>query len=320
MPTRVQETVTPSWKAALDQIESRYQRSHLRRLAIFCGSRQIAPDEVDDAVSGAYRGHLEASLVDRPKQVHRDAVLAWNIAVETVQGWPQIVLTPPENRGETSLPLSAFAPSFRLDVEAYLHHLSGKDLLTAAAKKVTRASPVTLRNRTVEIRRAATELVRAGHDPLTITKLADLVAKPAAECLLNRMWECNGSQPSGQAYNVARTLLAIARHWVKADTADVENLSILCRALKPPRTGHDRQEQRAAAALLQPTQCAPACHPPRSSPRGSPAAAENCERRSRGAGRRRRGDPAQRAHARKEPGGTPSHEKPDPARRPMAMA
>ena len=170
MPSRVQETLSPSWKAKLDLVPDRYQRSHLRRLAVFCQVRQVPPDSVDDKLLDAYRAHLEASLVDRPLQVHRDAVLAWNAAVSGVPGWPQVVLQEPQNRGETSLPFSAFPASFEADAQGYISHLSGEDLLSERGDK--QASPVTLRNCRTHIRRAASELVPGETGPHVHHELA----------------------------------------------------------------------------------------------------------------------------------------------------
>lgn len=248
MPSRVQETLSPWWSVALKLVPNRYQRSHLRRLAVFCQARQVSPDGVDDKVLDAYRAHLEASLVDRPLQIHRDAVLAWNAAVSGIPGWPQVVLQEPRNRGETSLPFSDFPASFAADAEAYISHLSGEDLLSERADK--QASPVTLRNCRTHIRRAASELVRSRRDPLTITGLSDLVAPEAAKLILQRLWARERQQPKGQTHNIGRTLLAIARHRVKAPEADIALIAKLCRNAKPPKTGMTDKNARSLTGLL----------------------------------------------------------------------
>jgi hypothetical protein len=54
-----------------------------------------------------------------------------------------------------------------------------------------------------------------------------------------------GNKKTKHAYNIARTLLAVARHWVKVDPDHVETLRGICRRLgcsKPGLTekNHDR--------------------------------------------------------------------------------
>ena len=215
MPSRVQEPLAPSWKATLDLVADRHQRSHLRRLAVFCGQQQISPGGVGDDVLGAYRAHLEASLVDRPLQAHRDAVLAWNAAVSGVSGWPQVVLTEPWNRGETSLPFSAFPASFEADAEGYVIHLAGDDLLSERADR--QASPMTMR---VAAHTSAAQPPNSSG--------ADAIRCPSPPCatsssrkrrlILRRIWAPERKTPKGQTYNIGRTLLAIARHWRRRPT------------------------------------------------------------------------------------------------------
>jgi hypothetical protein len=48
------------------------------------------------------------SFHDHPEDLWRRTVRAWNQAVETVPGWPQVVLAPPAGREAYVLPLEAF--------------------------------------------------------------------------------------------------------------------------------------------------------------------------------------------------------------------
>ena len=102
---------------------------------------------------------MSKSLLERPKQAYRDACLAWNLAVDTVLEWPQKKLTVPNHRRIYARSLSAFAESFQSDVENYLTHLAGDDLLSEMAARP--ASPDTLKGRRKQILAVASALVEA---------------------------------------------------------------------------------------------------------------------------------------------------------------
>ena len=135
---------------------------------------------------------------------------------------------------------------------------------------------MTLRNCRTHIRRAASELVRGGRDPMSITSLRDLVEPEAVKLILRRLWAPERKQPKGQTYNIGRTLLAIARHRVKAPEADIALIAKLCRNAKPPRAGMTDKNARAPHRSPRRGDGADACRTARQAAGAGPAAPALC--------------------------------------------
>ena len=180
VPRRSRTPLTPEWKQLLARIADRHQRYSLSHLARYCSARDRLPADIDNDVLAQYGEDLiSKSLLDRPKQAYRNACLAWNMAVDTIAGWPQQRLTVPNRRRIYARSLSAFPESLQSDVENYLRHLTGDDLLGEMAARP--ASPDTLKGRRKQILAVASALVEAGRDPQAIRSLADLVEPEAAK-------------------------------------------------------------------------------------------------------------------------------------------
>jgi hypothetical protein len=225
----------PEWEERLAQVPDTC-RYRLSRLARYCSGRGLAPVAVDDAIMAGFgEALLQGSLVGRPKQVHRSACLAWNECIDRVPGWPQQMLTVPNSRRDYALALSVFPDSFQADVNAYLDHLAGNDLLADTATHP--ASPVTLKFRRTQLRQMASALAHSGRKLDTICSLADLVAVDAAKTILTFFLKRQGQRKSGQIHNFALLLVNIARHWVKVPSEQLEQLQKLRRRVDPGKKG-----------------------------------------------------------------------------------
>jgi integrase len=232
---RAKRALLPEWQELLDRAPapSRYR---LSRLARYCSGRGLGPAAVnDEIVAGFAQALLQGSLVSRPKQVHRSACIAWNESVAGVPGWPQQLLSVPNNRRDYSLPWTDFTESFPDDVNAYLDHLAGADLLEDTAANP--ASPVTLKFRRIQLRQMASALVYGGRNPETIRGLADLVGVEAAKAILSFFLKRSGQRKTGQIHNFALLLVNIARHWVKVPPEQLEQLQKLRRNVDPGERG-----------------------------------------------------------------------------------
>jgi hypothetical protein len=216
----------------LDAVESRHDRSQLRKLAVFCTSQSLVKTDVSDGTLGAFFDALRRQNIPRARQVVRDAVRVLN-GLRSAADKPALQL--PFNERKTSLSLSAFSASFEADVRAYLGHRAGRDLLSETARRP--ASATTLRNDEVGIRQMATALIAAGRDRASLQSLADLVDLPAAEVILKSAWDKAGKRPSGLGHNQGRLLVQIARHWVKSEVGVLRRLSELTARLRPAKQG-----------------------------------------------------------------------------------
>jgi integrase len=233
---RRRDTLSPAWQELLSRVPDHFERFRLSRLASHCSVNSIAPEQVDDAVSDVFGATLlQQSLIERPKQVHREACLAWNRAAETVPGWPPARLRVPQNRRNYALPVTAYPASFATDLQAYLDHLAGNDLFAETARQP--ACPLTIHDNRLQLLQLAAALVRSGWDPTSIGRLADLVAVGAAEVALKFIWQRNGMRKTGQLHRFALLLVKLAKHWVKVSPEHLEALRQLRKKVNPGCSG-----------------------------------------------------------------------------------
>ena len=233
---RRRDSLPPAWAGLLGRINDRYERSRLSRLASNCAARNTTPAQVDDRVVDAFGAELlQNSLIDRPKQVHRDACLAWNRSADSIPDWPAIRLTVPNHSRTYALPLNAYPESFAADLEAWLKHLSGDDLFAETARHS--CSPATLRTNRLLVLQFAAALVQTGRNPASITSLADLVAIIAAKAGLGFLWERAGRQKTGHLHHYGLLLIKLAKHWVQVKPDHLEQLQAMRKRIDPGQAG-----------------------------------------------------------------------------------
>jgi integrase len=189
---------------------------------------------------------LHHGLVERPKQVHREACLAWNRSAQVVPGWPPTRLIVPQNRRDYALPVSAYPASFGTDLEAYLAHLAGADLFAETARHP--ASPTTLKNTRLRLLELAAALVHSGRHPEEIRSLANLISVDAARQALEFFWQPNGKRKTGQLQQFARLIVSVAKHWAKVPPNQLAELQHLRKQVDP---GHSGMTVRNRARLRQ---------------------------------------------------------------------
>jgi len=244
MGRRSNAALRPEWRDLIARIPDRYDRAKLSRFACFCSQKGLTPEGIDDEVLTAFAETLQRSLVERPKQVHRDTALTWNRMHDRIKGWPAVRLTVPNNARTYALPLEAFPRSFRTDLQAYLDRQTGKDLFGNAPK----ASEVTLRCHRTWLLELASALVLSGHKISSIRSLKRLATVDAAKAALKFFWERNGQRRSGQLNNFGRLIINIAKHWAKVPADHLEALREVRRQVDPGKgemTERNRMRLRA---------------------------------------------------------------------------
>jgi hypothetical protein len=230
MGRRSNAALRPEWRDLMARISDRYDRAKLSKLASFCSSRALTPDQVTDAVLSEFGEMLLRSAVERPKQVHRDACLTWNRMVDQIKGWPAVRLTIPNNARTYAMPLEAFPQSFGTDLQDYLERQTGKDLFGNVPAP---ASKVTLRSHRTWLLELASALVISGRKISSIRSLKVLVAVDSAKTALNFFWQRNGQRKTGQLHNFARLIINIAKYWVKVPPGHLEALREVRREVDP---------------------------------------------------------------------------------------
>lgn len=178
---------------------------------------------------------MTQSTVPRPKQVLRDSCITWNRCLDVVPGWPQSRLTVPDNRRVYARPLTDFTAGFQSDVGAFLASLAKGELFGEMPREP--ASPSTVRGRRIQILEMATALVRTGNPIDTILSLKVLVDVTSVKQILTFHWERKGQRKTGQLHNFARTLVNIAKNWVRIPEFALQQLRQRCKQVNPGKSG-----------------------------------------------------------------------------------
>jgi integrase len=229
--------LSPDWQTLYQGLPPSLQRG-LSRFIRFCSARGTAPAAVDDAVFDAFARYLRAeTFVTRPNDLLRRTARLWNKAVSEVEDWPQHDLSVPSFRApRRTIPLSELPQPFQDDVAAHLRWLQGEDLFAPhPPPRVCRPTTADLRRRHIE--GAASALIAGSFDARTLSSLADLVSPDAAKTILHHYLARANNEPSQYHRDLAKTLIQIARHWVRLDAAELAALADLKRRLGPDRSG-----------------------------------------------------------------------------------
>lgn len=247
----------PVWSQLLDRIEDSHFRYKVTAFARWCGSMGITPDQVNDDTLADYRACLELTeLARRPKDMHRALCVAWNQAVDKVEGWPQNRVTVPSYDQSYALPWESFPESLRRDVDAYLDYLAGKDPLNGPPNKFR---PASLRNVRSSLHEYLSAVVLQGRDIATLTCLADAIEIKDFENALRFFLARTGRSPAkgenkSLAHHFAMMIVNMARHWVKLDDPSIKAFSALRDKVKDrnPTSGLTEKNEARLSPLEDP--------------------------------------------------------------------
>ena len=240
LPARLDTPLSPAWGSLLGKGLPRDARFRLARFGRWCSLEGFAPEQVTDAIMDRFREAQEtASLIDDPKRRTHDLTVYWNRAADALPDWPQQRLTVPDNPLYYTPGWDVYPASLRADVTAWLAYLAGgggNDLLSELVPRRP-LRPATLRNRRAVLRLYLGALVLSGENPATMVDLRSVVTPPRARVALGFFLDRFGNKATYHIEQIARLALAIARHWVRADAADIAQLSSWTARLTPPRSG-----------------------------------------------------------------------------------
>lgn len=244
MAGRSREPLAPEWEALRGLLPDRHFQSGLSRFMSYCTEQGIAPAAATDRTFVQFGGELENNslLARNPAGVHRDSCKLWNRAVETIPGWPQVLVSVPDRRRDFALSLDAFPSSFRIDLEKFLAQGGDPDVFADSYSKPVAES--TLRNRRQYILMAATALVRSGVSISKIIDLNVLVDITNVKSLLRLLHERAGNKSNNAIYHIATLLKTIARHYLRRPPETIDHLRDLCKKLKPTSEAFTEKNRR----------------------------------------------------------------------------
>jgi integrase len=214
-PARPSGDLSADWADLKDRLPALTLRRRLSTFIAFCDRTRTGPADVTAETLRAFHADLEGSVRARtPKQTVRQAAVAWNDAVASVEEWPLNKLPVPSWSRTYRLPESVLPASFAADLARLNHRLSGADLLDDdAPDKPLR--PATLRTKMAHLEELAAAAVHAGVPAATITDLAALVQPPTLKAALDWLMDRHGGRSTPGLIEMGHTAVGVARHYVR---------------------------------------------------------------------------------------------------------
>jgi integrase len=222
-PAETPERFAPEWTALLRLMGRSGDKIGLSRMARYCTSHNIGPEDVDDTVFSAFLQHLtQNAVVKNGKQVHRRAAKIWNNMVQTTRGWPNQIVSVPSYSRIYFLGWDKFPQSLTAEINRHLDVLGGKDILEPLACRPLK--PRSIRTRRLQLGAYLSALVIEGVSPLSLPTLAEALRDDLVLKGLRFFMKRAPAESTAQAHDTARMLLSVARHWLKQTEEQVKTL------------------------------------------------------------------------------------------------
>jgi integrase len=236
--------LAPAWKTMLDSIPDRQHSWGLSRLACFCTVKGIAPEEVSSEILIGFQTALEAeSLSKDPANIRKHSTAIWNMCAKNVPGWPRTKLASPFKKEAYMLPFDEFPQGFRDDAATWQNRCSTADPTDFDAL-VRELRPDTLKSYRYSFRRLASALVREhGMDPAAISGLDVLCEIKNLQNALRCYLPKHGYSPE-YASKMASQMRSVARHLLRLPEAQLDEIDLLVRRIKPPAGGMKKRNRQ----------------------------------------------------------------------------
>jgi integrase len=236
--------LSPKWKKLFAKLSASREHIGLSRLAHYASASGIEPDEIDDAVIEAFITEVRNRTLHRkPNDLYRKVALIWNEVGRRSEFGLQPVNVPSFRSPAKRIDWNLLPKTFRKDRDNYFTWCAGDPL--AADARLRPLAPRTVKLRQDQIRAATTALVESGVAPNKITSLADLVSAENFKRILRRRHEMVSGTANVFNHDLARSLIEIARQWVKVDAASLAELRRLASKVPMPLAGLTEKNKRA---------------------------------------------------------------------------
>ena len=203
--------LSEAWVKLRDSAPDRGCRARLYGLMRFCSAKEVAPNEISDAVLESYFLYRETTAA-RAIAMHAKRRIArtWNRCADTVASWPNVRLTEAVRSPGATPPWDAFPQRLRADIEEYLKTLTGIRR-TAGGRRQRPLKPDTIASRRSLLIAIARRVVRIGVPIAELNSLAALLRPDRVERVLHAYWGPDETAPKVHAIQVAYLLVSIAR-------------------------------------------------------------------------------------------------------------
>jgi integrase len=237
--------LSPAWAQLMAKMLDKRSQIGLSRLAHYASSVGVGPDQICDAVIADFLAAVRGgSLHRRPNDLHRQTTMIWNEVAGSLPDLGLAVVTIPSFRHPPKrVDRALLSDAFHRDVEAYLAWCAGEDVFAADAR-ARPMSPGTIRLRRDEIHAAVSALIESGIEMSSIKSLADLVTEDALKRILRRRHDAIGGRANAFNTGLAKSLVQIAREWVKADIGALDKLKKMTAKLPQTSSGLTDKNRR----------------------------------------------------------------------------
>lgn len=206
----------------------------LARFMAFCAFKSIEPDDVNDAVLSDYLSWLEErTLVPKPLAHARCVPKRWNKASEQFDSWPNQKLSAVDiGRTKRKIPWVDLPCEFKQDADRYLESRRNPDPFDEHQNAPTRPlAEGTIRQHREHIRLAFHVLLEANCPP---ENLADLVEPESFKIVLRHYFGSHDRrEPNAFVVGLGKTLIAIAKTYLRLDQPELAQLKKLIGKLTP---------------------------------------------------------------------------------------
>ena len=240
--------LSPKWKNLFAKLRARRAHLGLSRLARHGSAKGVAPEQINDAAIEAFITEVRNGTLHRkPNDLHRKLALIWNEVARRSELGLQPVTVPSFRSPVKRIDWNRLPRTFRKDLHDHLLWCVSDPL--AADARSRPLAPRTIKLRKDQIHAATTALVESGVAPDTITCLADLVSPENFKRILRRRHEMVGGRENVFNHDVARTLVEIARQWVKVDAVTLAELRRLAGKIPTPLAGLAERNKSALQTI-----------------------------------------------------------------------
>jgi integrase len=236
--------LSPTWKKLFAKLRARRAHLGLSRLARHASAQGIAPEQINDAVIEAFITEVRNGTLHRkPNDLHRNVALIWNEVAQRPGLGLRPVTVPSFRSPPKRVDWNLLPRTFHKDRQDYITWCAGNPL--AADGRLRPLAPRTIKLRQDQIHAGATALVESGVAPEAITCLADLISPENFKRILQCRHQMVGGRDNVFNHDVARTLVEIARQWVKVDAPTLTELRRLASKIPTPLAGLTEKNKRA---------------------------------------------------------------------------
>jgi len=242
LPNRISEPPSNAWQALLARVSGKGEIAMLGRFARCCTLLDVEPDQVNDTFMARYRAELvQRSLVCEPEKVVRESAVAWNNASRTVEGWPRITLTVPNNSLYYSPGWAAYPETLVADVERWLAGPPSTNIFSKDnPRRLREATVISCRD---HLRLLLGGMVLRGVDAASLLDLRAAITAENVETSCHFHHERAGGKISHVMTRIAHIALAIATHHLALTGEPLKRLQDIAHELRPKRSG-DRMTVR----------------------------------------------------------------------------